>query len=163
MKTKNLILSLLMLGSLTLAACGKSTSTTAGSTTGGGGGGSGGGSGGSGGGTTTKDVIASWNGGSGIWTLDLTSGNLNGTTFTATVTQDTGEVCDYSIQLDGNNTSGTCKIVTAGTYVGGGSGDPGCAANNVINLCGIGAATGTGSYSDNGTDLTFPNNGITFK
>lgn len=138
-----------------VSGCAKKSDPAAATTT------SNGGGGGGGGGGSSKGMINQWDCNS-IWFIDFTSGNLSGTPFTATVVQNTGEVCLYDVELNGDDTTGTCTIVNPGSYVPGtGSGDPGCSTNNQMNLCGLGGpATGTGGYSDSGTTLTFPNNGI---
>jgi hypothetical protein len=67
-----------------------------------------------------------------------------------------GAVCSCGLQFNGTTASGTCAISTACTYLGGGGGDPGCAAGQGQGMCG-----GTNGYPYDGTNFAF-NSGATY-
>lgn len=99
-----------------------------------------GGGGGSSAKSCTKDVFSYWTHMDGLADYDLRDMEFD-TEYVYVVALTTGETCEMDIVTTGANCSGTITTTNA-TYVGGGSGDPGCATLD-----------GVTSYSINSSNL----------
>lgn len=98
---------------------------------------------GSGGGT--KTMLSTWTVSNSAWSVDLSSGNLSGTPFTATLTMAGGlSVCSCTTTLSGTDSQGSCTVATCTKT----SGSDSCIGNFTCN-------GGSGStYSNDGTNFS---------
>jgi hypothetical protein len=104
---------------------------------------------------TSKPLASNWTVSSGSWTMNWSGFTALGTEFSSYATESSGAICVCAVTLTGTAASGACAV-SAGSYVGAGTGDPGCAGNPTA-TCGVSAGTGTGSFISTGTTLVFGN------
>jgi hypothetical protein len=143
-----LSVSLVLAFGLGLSGCGKKSTDAADDTSTGTGPGPG--AGGGGGGGSPKAMLSFWTIANSAWTLDLSGGNLSGTTFTAVLTMsDHISGCNCPIQLNGTDSTGSCTEVTPCAWNGAGN-DPTCNSGGVnFGIC------ASGTYTNNGTNMYF--------
>lgn len=92
------------------------------------------------------------------WTMDLANARVDNTEFLITLTMSNGvSRCSCGLRFNGTESSGTCDLSTACTYIPGSGSDPVCALNsgNGFGMCG-----GTGGYTYDGTHFSFDSGAI---